>query len=756
MKDTVQMRPKRQTRNQRGMQRGKLLNALLVLAILLSSSCQNGRTTRRLALTSSSELPNTEDSSSPLFPNAPSYTVSSITVEADAQLESGSAITLLMDQTRSSSTPLTDFCTTEGSRVCVCEFRWDEVNLTEKAPILIPRKATTNVDSVQLALLGCPAPAPYKSEILDQTKIRVRVVPAPGNDSQFNVLESSFVKGGAPKKGEFQDSKGRAFDNIVRYTCYDKIVRGMTILNWVEQVTDPQSGQSKPIALASRFCAKGYDENSDTPGAGCEGLASVERQASAQSFYYNLYLRKAQAGDFNIENQRYTCPRVQEILDPGRNANTQVSPWPMDSSFALALAPSKDYPIGVEAFSRVSQAGDPLSFSSSCSSEATPGNGGDSPDEQSLVRSCLGFAAAPGADGTCPMIKKSDGTLMQTYRLRRFTVLYPPVFDTNGQPISGQGQSADTIYVLDRPVKSPSSATTQGKPYTQLGPKPCPFAMFDRKGVLTPPGPAVGPYKDGIPRYAGTNNAGWARKNIDGIMFPNEDVPGVSCAAALPVLNDARNTFSIATVHQSNPALKEVFIRPVQPWAPHYLEHTDFKACAPLPSTGIQDPPLHFARRSDGSTSYCAEVYPTQNMGVEALEIAPTNGWGQVKPYTSHSVKNSISNDCTFTRIDLPANTRIAYPSNGKATHPGDLKTCDRTETSTTPGVPYFPLLAPEEDVEKALKTDSSYGCAITYDNGGTKSQRGQTPQAGCCGSSVRDYSAAHLEPGSKCESPNY
>jgi hypothetical protein len=112
-------------------------------------------------------------------------------------------------------------------------------------------------------------------------------------------------------------------------------------------------------------------------------------------------------------------------------------------------------------------------------------------------------------------------------------------------------------------------------------------------------------------------------------------------------------------------------------------------------------------------------------------------------------VKNlNIAESCTFTALTLPsAPSSPAYPGTGIAEHPASYivdslgtlgteisaqKTCDTTVRNPSNAWGRIPLLAPPSDVERALQTDQSYNCTITYDNGGGKAGV-LTPKSGCC-----------------------
>ena len=612
---------------------------------------------------------------------------------------------------------LSSLCTV-GSKPCSCQFTWDEPTTSGAEVIPVHHVVTGAVTVAQVGSVSCVKPALYAA-IPDTVSISLTVIPDSGNSSVFGVNAFSYTKKAMPA-GSFSDSLGRSFLNVYRYSCYETYQRGMEIKSKTWSVQESNNTTTN-VLLASQFCLSKAHE-SDSGSTECPTLSPPDY--TAQSYYYNLYIGGDNLGAINNSNARYVCPRVNRPL------RLTTPNWPMDSNFALASSASGDFPIGVEAFSKLSSRNDPVSSPSGCF-----GGTNNSPDDYSLIKSCLGFAAKVNPDGTCPLLTKSDGSALPTYRLRRYVALYPPLYDTDGKMIDGRAQSVDTIYVLDRPVQGPNGAI-----YSMRGPKPCPFSYYDHKGVLNP--------TTHIPSYGATNFRGWNGLNVDGIEFPNVDNSAQrSCSAILPVLNSTKTLWTMATVGAVNASSKfqHVYVRPQEAWAPHYEEDTDFQACTPQSSNFI-DPPLHFARSGDNSTmAWCAESTPTQN---------PYNldaGAGVVVPFTSHVSKNSTSAACTAETVS----------SAGPGNHGTAPTTCDRTVTLETPFPSWtrFPLLARENHVENALRNDDSYSCRITYDNNGTKSDR-SGPTNGCCAVGTllnfTNADGAHLEPGTACPAPAY
>lgn len=782
---------------------------VLAGALTALSGCTN---TRIEDYAARYRTPSSNPSSSPSgTPAEDTYRISNVIVEAPSGgATSGTfTTTVFLDKDRSTG-PITDSCnlatnSAVTSKPCFCEFSWYQINTTGTTTTNVPRIVRTALSNVNPYAVVCNAPSVYSNttEMPEGTTLKVRIVVSPNapNPSSFETNLYSYLKQGTVAAGSFQDEEGRAFDNVYRYACYEQFRRGMSLTNKIFRTTDPNTGKTADIRIASQFCVGKANSEGGGSGSTDSDCDNPGVDNSAQAYYYNLFIRNTDKGGINAGNARYKCPKVKETLAAISNPNAGNNYWPMDTSFALSHSPNEKFNIGVEAFSRTSQPGDQSTANSRCFST---GNGDDDDDSTSsnatLVRSCIGYAAKPAKDGSCPVLRDRDGRTRQTFRLRRFIAIYPPVYDTDGKMIDGLAQATDTIYVLDRPVRA--SIAADEKPYTMHGPKPCPFAFFDHKGVGTSHAayPANPPYTYGMPSYIATNNSKWSGKNVDAIQFPNYDKPGEACGAAIPVIDSDKTMFGIATVHSQNPnaSFQRIYVRPMNTWAPHYEEDTDFLACAPQ-ADPLVDPPLHFKRDSvTGNVGYCAEVYPSQNQNLAHLDIKSAGLFvGRVVPYTSHVVKNSTSALCTATQIsDFPS----GYPAGGHARHLSVLtpgaptadsfsnspispscvsvggtvagatcnvygdRTCDRTVMSGTEQWTKFPLLAPPADVESALASDSSYACTITYDAGNGKTGK-YTPSGGCCGTAVKvrtaittDPDTAHLEPraSTACQSPDY
>ncbi len=739
--------------------------AFLVIAALALSACNNSRFR---STTISGLLPGSPTSTSDTF------TLSTASVTSSGEETSTAKMSLFID-TQKAPQPISNWCEpytgSESSKRCQCVFTWSEANTESGSSIPVSRKVVTDITVVQPNLVSCNVPGVYSTEIQNGTLIKVAITPGPGNSGSFSSTTYSYVKSATQSPGSFQDYQGRSFMNILRYSCYDQRQRGMSIINKIGTTANDNTGEVQNFPIANRFCVQKLSSSgAGASGDGCDTLPGVDY--TAQSNYYNLYVRESEVGDINRGNARFTCPTVNESLGGGTGVGAGGQYWPLDSSFALSLGRTGDFPIGVVANSRAAVSGDPVSSGSAC--DANVASNGTS-NGTGLTATCLGFAARPNSDGSCPKLADSVGTLVQTYRLRRYVALYPQIFDTNGDFVR-EGQAVDTIYVVDRPVTGPG-----GESFAMRGPKPCPYSYFDHKGVV-----------NGTNGYYATNDSGWSGKNVDGISMPNLD-SATSCSSMLPLLNTDRTVMSVTTTHATAnlvASYKKVYMRPIKAWAPHYEEDTAFQACAPL-ANPLRDAPLHFAKNGD-NVAWCAEAYPSQNNNVAKLDVHtltaddPSQPYtGLVRPFTSHVSKNSTSAACTATAVDLPSNASVAnyYPAAGKARHLAAdtidtdknatainaTRTCDRTVINPNGGLnwPRFPLLAPPANVESALSSalDKSYTCTVSWDNNGSKSGKA-SPTGGCCSTATDLVTGAggvqnaHLEPGANgntaCATPAY
>jgi hypothetical protein len=772
-----------------------------LLATAVTAGCTNFKAANSLGTSSSTTTITTS--------GFDQYQITNMIVGAGNTSSSSSTpiypLTLYINTSSSTAVdPVTTVCTVPSGNAsqdpttqCYCSFTWTEVNTTTSPATDISHAVQTPLTSIATGTLGCTMPNNY-STIATGTTIDITVIGASTNTHGFSFNTMPYITGQTSSGGDFLDSQGEYFANILRYTCYSPYQRGLTLESAIGSLTDTNGNQTATFPMGNQFCAVSAAGSTISPTSSSSGSISVScptmpsTSYSAQSYYFNLYISDTSTGNINSGNANYVCPTVQESLNSDGNAGSSGKYWPLDSQFALSVAQSANFTVGIVANSATS---DGTNSNATCGTTTTSTAG-----TNTLVSSCLGWAAAPLSDGTCPSYSGTNGTTIQTYRLRRFYALYPLRFDTNGAFIQSP-QSIDTIYVVDRPVTGPSGGVTalgNPVPYTMLGPKPCPYAYFDTKNVVSTPS-----------QYEATNNTGWNDTNVDGIQFPNTDSNGsssgattvtASCSATLPLVNSAQTVMSATTISPYNPnsAYQKRYVRPVQSWAPHYVEDTGFLACAPL-AQPLRDPPLHFSKMANGNVSYCAEVYPTQNDNVKYLDYHAAAGActtpvsnpnqpysGLVTPFTSHVSKNTtVAGNCAPT---VPSDVSGYTYCSGTpiATHPNATtgygvnasQTCDRTAVNPSGGItwPQFPLLAPPTDVENALAADSAYSCLVTSDAGGTGTKvRSLSPTQGCCGNPTTGISpvqvitgtgggpsTAHLEPSSSastpssCQAPNY
>jgi hypothetical protein len=748
----------------------------LLIAWLAATACTNGRPpVVKQASTSSAGVVGVV-----AHPKA-TYRISSVDFAAPPASSSSSssgsggssgtpvtvAVTVRLDTT-APFTGFTNFCSLDGSTgvACVCYFKWSEANANAANSVNIPRYVETPISLVQSALAQCNSPDNYPTEVLDGTTIVVGIKPATGL-SEFLMPSFNYVKNPASATGDFNDANGHSFDNILHYSCYEQFNKGLSIKSRSTQITVTAAGGGNlppiPANFANDFCVVNVESGGTVPG----GCGTPDVSFSAESNYYNLYTRASDRGAINANSNggRYTCPLVEQPLA----GTTQTTFWPLDATFALATSPSADFPVAVDGFTKVAYGNDPTSQATTCYPSSSSGGSGSGSGTDTILTGCLGFASKPHANGTCGTFKNSAGQNQPLYRLRRFVGVYPPAFEADGRPYN-QGQPTDVIYVLDRPVANPNGDPLS--PFTMLGPKPCPFSYFDHRTAART-----------TMTYVATTNPVWTGKNFDGIQLPNTDSAN-SCSAMVAMPNANNTLISFATVNVNNPinttnpatnpitALNQVWIRPTHAWGPHYEEDSSFQACAPQ-SSPVKDPPLHFAKGTDGNVAWCSEVYPTQNGNVDRLDLLSGTP-GSIVPFTSHTVKASSSAACVGR---VPAGLSGGYT--GPARHNdgqtrtnvgedgSDNVTCDRTIPISSDAFYRMPLLSPPTDTEVAIKADTSFECTVTYDSGGTK--RGKaTPTGGCCGTSVLmttgvgGNTAAHLEPtgdGSTptaCLIPNY
>ncbi len=732
--------------------------------------------------------------------------------------------------------PLTNHCSVGGNKTCVCQFSWSQAqsgsqissspNFSTLATSSITRTAQTPLLTLTTYTATCNAPDVFTTEISAGTPVFVKLVALTGNPDAtlFTLLPSGgfpYIANPQASAATLETQAGAALINILHYTCNENNPGKSKITSLSNTIVNPNpapnsaGGASATYLSGVQFCTDATN-----------GCNSPTQSYSNQANYYNLYVQPTVLGELSQFNSNLSCYYVQETL-----GSPQQAFWPLDSTFMLGTQYSLTFNVGVDSHSALNTGG-ALSpaLSATCAQQqaavagqaaaaapAAPAAGGNN---AGLVTSCLGYALSPNSAGLCPSFASSSGATIPTYRLRRFVALFPNTFTNVGKPpATGVSQGLDTIYVLDRPVIAPNPSPSQ-QPFTMLGPKPCPLAYFDSFNVTgsTPTSPPAFNQFPQFPQYRGTSNPAWSGKNYDAIEFPNYDeglANQSSCSATLPVFNATQSALSFVTVNKNNPRLPHVYIRPVQPFVPHYEEDTGFLACAPQASP-LVDPPLHFSKDTSltaaatPNVAWCAESYPSQNPYIQQLDPAPNpqatnttapnyavtpSGW--TANYTSHVAKGTTQNSCKATALSsgslnvggsyVYANaTRNGAPS--FAQHPASTllpwetlsaanasQTCDRTVAPqySNAGVPanptlsaLFPLLAPAIDLEPAIAVDSSYFCTITYDGGLGKSNL-FVPSSGCCSATqvfvnpTSSTSSAHLEPSGiggtpNCSAPTY
>lgn len=685
--------------------------ALALLPLLMLGACTNSnRSSYNGTLKGSSTSSGSGSSTSTsISTSVTTFKIGTVTISQTGSSSSSSAL-VFFDMT-GMTRMISEFCSLASPKLCNCQYSWQETNSTGNTSVTVPRKIATKITNVQNSLVSCEVPTAYFQEVPSGAIVKVTVIPAPGNGGAFTVTPYSQVKGNVSPTGNFQDSEGRKFQNIYRYTCHDRNVRGLAVKSRKAQNTFTRGNNTTEgeFTMASQFCKSRGRDGSGNDVDGCQSQLLVGTGQSAQSYWYNLYMKSSDQ-NINQSNSAFICPAILEPpFNDGNLNGTQGTRFPLDASFALSHTATGNFTVGVEARSRISSQNADFVGNQSCSTSQNNNNQGVQVPGNALITSCLGFAAKPNTDGTCPYFTDSNGQIRMTYRLRRYTALYPLLWDTTGANMPNEGVKTDQIYVLDRPVTS--NLADPLKPFTIRGPKPCPFSWYDWSNA-TGLGPA----------YVPTNHSGWNNVNPDSVQFPNTDeftALGLesSCSAVLPVLNSTRDVISLATLHLSNPVFKTRHVRPGRAWAPTYLEDTDFQACAP-DADPHREPPLNVVKNgSNGVIGWCADVYPNKN---EALNLTTQSWAGQ--------------------------NTR--------------------TVPFVPGGDPYerYPLGSTKTYVEQAIRNDSTYGCLLTFDAGNGKAGK-QSPQGGCCSglgftSGIGLNASTHLEPSqttlSPCLTPAY
>lgn len=644
-----------------------------------------------------------------------SITLPSRSSQTSSSGTSTSPLTQIFFDTTRLTYSINQFCSPASN--CLCSFSWNETNALTNPPMSYQREVQTPLTSVQTGLVNCPGPQVYDTEIPDQTNITIKIIPSPSSSASFQTSHYVYVKNGN------QSSSQISFQDIFHYTCFQKINRGMSFYS--KQFNTSSGSSTAKSAYASQFCTTSAQATGGTSGDNSCPQNTI--QQSTQSAYYHLYIPGSEKGNINLSNVGLECPQVLESLD------TQTPYWPMDSQFRLSQIPTSTFNVGVLANSVIDNGGTP-STTCAVSLTGTPNNSSansstPSPSAQStsggLVSTCLGYASSANTDGSCPLVQDVNEQWVQTYRLRRYTLLYPSLFDTSGEPFNNMSQNLDTLYVLDRPVQTPPSQhSSSSAAYSMLGPKPCPFAYFDWTGTAA-----------SSPQYVSAGDPRWRGKNKDGIYFPNQDglINGVfSCSTILPLLtfsNGIASGFTLKTLR----ATEKLYTRPTGPFIPHYEEDLSFQACAPL-SQEFREAPLHFALEPQSkNVSWCSEAYPTVNPLISYAANA-----SQIN-HTSHTVGTVVSHR-TMNRNALTGSP-------------------DSASSSATP----LPLLSPSASIESEIIQDKSFQCLITYEGGQTVKIGLSTPSSGCCQPTTSPVITGnsrsltgHLEPSVPCGLPLY
>lgn len=549
----------------------------------------------------------------------PHFLIVSGTIDTSTAASSGTAntdpsITLYFNASNP-STVLTTYCqkqaasgSTSGSgsdttRACSCNYTWAETNSATSASITrTVQTAPTAISSFQLA---CPLPSVYTNEIPNGTIIQITVVPNATNTSGFTTNTFNLTKNPITNIniGDFLDSQGRPYRNIVHYSCYDKYAKNTTITH--AQGT-PITGSNSQFPIANQFNTGASSPNS----------------FSAQSYYYDFYVQSNTVGQINESNTNFTCPQVQ------KSNSTSPNFYPLDSTFALAISSSNDFPVPLTA-----------NMTLNLAANSNPTTNG-----------VIGYAAKPNSSGICPSFIDSGGTVRRTFRLRQYLVLYPLRYNADGT-IADKSQPANSVLILDRPVNKTGQDPLT--PLTRLGPKPCPFALKVNQSLSA----------NGITNtylYACTYETHFgeilanAIFNVDGTRIQNN----VTCPIYPPI------PFRLYPKYVE-PTSGDFVIRPFKSFVPHYMENTSFQACAFQSATPV-DPEIVVTGSSPAY--YCTKNYPYFQEPLESdakrpaarfpseTLVPPPNGDPFDKPPAAcrtQSAQNAIQLDdsykCSFT-----------------------------------------------------------------------------------------------------------
>jgi hypothetical protein len=587
-------------------------------------------------------------------------------------------VDLSVDPSQAGFSPLTNYCGTGTTNPCDCELDWNEVNTAGGITQTYLRTKKLPTVTVAGTEVKCDMDQSFYAEIPTGTTIQLSIVPEVTNLTGINTQPIGYKKGTLiTSNGDFLDNTLTPFLNIHRYTCVLKRQASYEILNQYSPSTSTSSSgtsTTNPNAiLGSQFCS---GATGVSPSASC---ATPRNGPSAQSYYRNLYVQSTNRGSIVSSNSYYDCPSVAEsiITSAGQAAPTGTGTiypqWPLDTTFALATTWSSDWSVGIRAGSMLFVNGNQYTQPSACTNDTSPRL-----DERGIAIQCMGYAKKPNSDGTCGTITDSNGRIRPLTRLRRYRTLYPTTYQANGDIDTGMTE-ADEVYVADRLVVNSQGVPTGDMIY---GPKPCNFSWFDHEGVVNRKGlynfgsgiqgdpVAVGnPLHYAKPSYVATSNyqysgtLGTWSVNPDGLIFPNSDHDGAvgtlnnpSCSATLPVVEETLGSPSmirLLTINRSRTDsvqigsrvfnLRELPVKPVDPWMPIYQEDTSLQACVPLADPYLE-PPMYFYERKDDTSGvstmeYCAKAYPTQNPY-----------WVQL-----NSLKSPTSNTISARVVNFPA-----------------------------------------------------------------------------------------------------
>lgn len=420
-----------------------IASAMLIAAGCLNQGGQSAATGSKGGVSAIGGSSGASGSSGTSSSSSKSFTITNVTATnptgaSGASGASGVPTFTLFFNANNLSFKLTDFCSVQrsggsnndASKACACRFRWTENNLSSSKAI--ERTIDTSPTQILGFQVGCPAPEVFNDEIPDNTILKIQFVPddGKGNTSGFTTNEFLFKKVPITSTGDFRDAEGRAFRNVFHYVCFDKFQKALSIDHRLAPgPINQQTNQAPMLPLANDFVL-------GTSGGQVSSF-------SAQSYYYDFYVRSNEIGSINAGNASFTCPQV--------NIGGVPSFFPLDSTFALALQKSADFSLPVVTQNITIQIG----------GEAASGT-------------TVGFAAKPNSDGTCPSFTDSAGRIRRTFRLRKYKGIYPIRYSADGD-IADQSQPVNIIYVLDRPVDKIGQDPL--KPITRLGPKPCPFSF---------------------------------------------------------------------------------------------------------------------------------------------------------------------------------------------------------------------------------------------------------------------------------------